>query len=141
MKKSDGVAESENRTSQSLRCNKFHSHVGNSFLNSHSCTRWRCSFSQDGRRSDFSENLRVPLFRKKDLSNEPNFRRIHLAGQYLKNIFNYFREYKDRLAASAGEGEEEDEGEDGGQVEADEEDAEGIGFKRKFSFRIFTNSA
>jgi hypothetical protein len=58
-----------------------------------------------------------------------------------KISFNYFREYKDRLAASAGEG-EEDEGEgDEGQVEGDEEDAEGIGFKRKFSFSIFTNIA
>jgi hypothetical protein len=85
-----------------------------------------CSFkglSQDGRGADFSENLRASLFNK-DLSNEPNFRRIHLAGQSLLNILNYFREYKDRLAASAGEG-EEDEGEDGGQVEGDEEDAEG----------------
>ncbi len=31
---------------------------------------------------DFSENLRASLFNK-DLSDEPNFRRIHLAGQYL----------------------------------------------------------
>ncbi len=56
------------------------------------------------------------------------------------SLIVYSREYKDRLAASAGEG-EEDEGEDGGQVEGDEEDAEGIGFKRKISFRIFANIA
>jgi hypothetical protein len=29
----------------------------------------------------FSKNLRAPLFND-DLSNEPNFGRIHLAGQY-----------------------------------------------------------
>ncbi len=38
---------------------------------------------QDGERSDFSEKPpRLSLF-KDDLSNEPNFDRIHLAGKYL----------------------------------------------------------
>jgi hypothetical protein len=43
------------------------------------CTRW---LSQDGEREDFSKNLRASLFNV-DLSNEPNFSQIHLAGQYL----------------------------------------------------------
>jgi hypothetical protein len=47
------------------------------------CTRWRGS-----------KNLRVSLFND-DLSNEPNFSRIHLAGQYLYN-----RKYKVDLAFS-----------------------------------------
>jgi hypothetical protein len=38
--------------------------------------------SDDGGREDFSKSLRDTSF-KKDLSNEPNFLRIHLAGQYL----------------------------------------------------------
>jgi hypothetical protein len=39
-------------------------------------------FSQHGRRTDFSENLCASLFND-DLSNEPTFIWIHLAGQYL----------------------------------------------------------
>jgi hypothetical protein len=38
--------------------------------------------SQGGIREEFSKNLRASLFNE-DLSNEPNFGRIHLAGQYL----------------------------------------------------------
>ncbi len=37
-------------------------------------------FLQDGRRADFSESLRALLFND-DLSNEPTFSQIHLAGQ------------------------------------------------------------
>jgi hypothetical protein len=51
------------------------------------CTRWRRSFKglsphgmDDGR--IFSKNLRAFLFND-DLSNESNFGRAHLAGQYL----------------------------------------------------------
>ncbi len=47
--------------------------------------RWRGIFqglSQDGGRTDFYKNLPDFLFYK-DLSNEPNFNRIHLARQYL----------------------------------------------------------
>jgi hypothetical protein len=47
------------------------------------CTRWRpCvkGFSLDGGR--FLKGLRDVSFYK-DLSNEPNFDRIHLTGQYL----------------------------------------------------------
>ncbi len=50
-----------------------------------SCTRLRGIFeglSQNGLWADFSKNLRASLFNK-GLSNEPNFGRIHLAGQYL----------------------------------------------------------
>ncbi len=36
---------------------------------------------QDGGQVDFSQNLRPSLL--KDFSTEPNFSRIHLAGQYL----------------------------------------------------------
>ncbi len=38
--------------------------------------------SLDGGRADFAKKLRNASFNK-DLSNEPNFDRIHLAGQYL----------------------------------------------------------
>ncbi len=41
--------------------------------------------SLDGVRADFSENLHASLFND-DISNEPNFGRIHLAGQYLKGL-------------------------------------------------------
>jgi hypothetical protein len=47
--------------------------------------RWRCYFkglSQDGGRADFSKNLRATLL-KKGLSDEHNFGRIYLVGQYL----------------------------------------------------------
>jgi hypothetical protein len=49
------------------------------------CTRWRQSFnglSLDGGRADFSKKPHDTFFIK-DLSNEPTFGRIHLAGQYL----------------------------------------------------------
>ncbi len=39
--------------------------------------------SEDGGRADFLKTYRASLFNE-DLSNEPNFGRIHLAGQYLK---------------------------------------------------------
>jgi hypothetical protein len=55
------------------------------YLITHYCTRWRCNFkgpSQDGGRADISKNLCASLFNKY-LSNEPNFGRIQLAGQYL----------------------------------------------------------
>jgi hypothetical protein len=55
------------------------------FRIANSCTSCREIFtelSQDGERADFSKNLRASLFNK-DLSNGPNFGRIHLAGQYL----------------------------------------------------------
>jgi hypothetical protein len=38
--------------------------------------------SQDGGRVDFSKNLHAAVFNKY-LSSEPDFARIHLAGQYL----------------------------------------------------------
>jgi hypothetical protein len=47
--------------------------------------RWRCNFkelSQDGGRVDLAKKLCASLFYD-DLSNEPNFGEIHLAGQYL----------------------------------------------------------
>jgi hypothetical protein len=50
------------------------------------CKRWRGIFkgpSKDGGRADFSKDLLASLFNKY-LSNKPNFRRIHLAGQYLR---------------------------------------------------------
>ncbi len=55
------------------------------FQIANSRTRWRCNFkglSQHGGRADFSQNLRASIFND-DLSNEPNFCRIHLGGQYL----------------------------------------------------------
>jgi hypothetical protein len=54
-------------------------------LIANSCTKWRCSFkglSQDGERADFSKNLHASLFNEY-LSIEPDFSRIHIAGQYL----------------------------------------------------------
>ncbi len=57
----------------------------NCFQIANSCTIWSYSFkglSQQGGREDFSQNLGTSLFND-DLSNEPNFIRIHLAGQYL----------------------------------------------------------
>jgi hypothetical protein len=48
-------------------------------------TGWRCNFkglSQDEGKADFSKNLSASLFNE-GLSKEPNFNRIHLAGQYL----------------------------------------------------------
>ncbi len=56
-------------------------------LIANSCTRCRWIFkrlSQDGGWADFSKNLHVSLF--KYPSNEPNFSRIHLAGQYFKSL-------------------------------------------------------
>jgi hypothetical protein len=56
------------------------------FRIANSCTTWSeeifKGLSQDGGRADFSKNLRASIFNK-GLSNEPNFGRIHLAGQYL----------------------------------------------------------
>ncbi len=52
--------------------------------------RWRGNFkgiSHDGGWADFSEKLPRLSFNK-DLSNEPNFRRIHLAGQYILKLLN-----------------------------------------------------
>jgi hypothetical protein len=59
--------------------------LGLHFQISNSRTRWHCNFKgllQDGGRTDFSENLCTSLFHD-DLSNEPTFSQIHLAGQYL----------------------------------------------------------
>jgi hypothetical protein len=50
------------------------------------CIRWRGIFkglSDDGGRADFSKKNRRASSFNKDLSNEPNFGRIYLAGQYL----------------------------------------------------------
>ncbi len=49
------------------------------------CTRWRHCFkglSLDGGHADFLKSLRDASFNK-DLSNDPTFGHIHLAGQYL----------------------------------------------------------
>ncbi len=49
------------------------------------CIKWHGIYkglSHDGGWEDFSKNPRASSFNK-DLSNEPNFGRIHLAGQYL----------------------------------------------------------
>ncbi len=59
------------------------------FRITNSCIRWRGIFkrlSQDGGRADFSKNLLASLFNK-DLSKEPNFGQIHLAGQYLYRYY------------------------------------------------------
>ncbi len=40
---------------------------------------------------EFSKNLRASLFND-NLSNEPNFGRIHPAGQYLLNLSDMFQE-------------------------------------------------
>jgi hypothetical protein len=56
--------------------------LGNEDPNSNSCTRWRGIFkglSQDGGRTDFSENLHPSSFNK-ELLNETIFSQIH--GQY-----------------------------------------------------------
>jgi hypothetical protein len=58
--------------------------LGIRFRTANSCTRRREIFtglSQDGGRADFSKSLRASLFNKYQ-SNEPNFSRIHLAGQF-----------------------------------------------------------
>ncbi len=55
------------------------------FRIANSCTRWRGiikGLSQDGGRADCFKNLLASLI-SKDLSKEPNFSQIHLAGQYL----------------------------------------------------------
>jgi hypothetical protein len=55
------------------------------FRIANSCMRWRGIFrglSQDRGRTDFSRKLCAFLFYK-DLSIEPSFCRIHLAGQHL----------------------------------------------------------
>jgi hypothetical protein len=46
--------------------------------------------SQDGGRADFTKNLLTSLFLKY-LSNEPNFSRIHFAGQYLSQNHRFFK--------------------------------------------------
>jgi hypothetical protein len=59
--------------------------LANCFQIANSCTWWPCSFkrlSQQGGWEDFSQILGTSLFND-DLSNEPNFGQIHLAGQYL----------------------------------------------------------
>ncbi len=60
---------------------------GQSCVRRFSSTRWRGNLkglSQDAGRVDFCKNLLASLcMYNKGLSNEPNFGRIHLAGQYL----------------------------------------------------------
>ncbi len=59
--------------------------LANCFQIANSCTIWSYSFkglSLQGGREDFSQNLGTSLFNG-DLSDEPNFGRIHLAGQCL----------------------------------------------------------
>jgi hypothetical protein len=56
--------------------------LGINFLIAKSRMRWRCNFkglSQDGGRADISETLCSSLFND-DLSKEPTFSQIHLAG-------------------------------------------------------------
>jgi hypothetical protein len=65
---------------------KFMAVLAIRILIANNCARWRRIFkglSKNGGWADFSKNLRVSLFYKY-LSNEPTFRRFHLAGQYLK---------------------------------------------------------
>jgi hypothetical protein len=69
----------------SLRRDEFMAALTIGILIANSCTRWRRIFiglSQDGGWANFSKNLLASFFNKY-LSNEPNFSRIHLAGQYL----------------------------------------------------------
>jgi hypothetical protein len=59
--------------------------LGNDFRIANSRMRWRCHIkgpSQDGGRTDFSENLCGSLFND-NLSNETTFSQIHLAEQYI----------------------------------------------------------
>jgi hypothetical protein len=63
----------------------IHSRVGNLFPNNQQLYEWHCNLkglSQHGGWADFYKNLRASLFND-DLSNEPYFGQIHLAGQYL----------------------------------------------------------
>ncbi len=63
----------------------FHSCVGNSLPNRQQLYAVAQNFkglAQSGGREDFSKNLCASLFYK-GLLNEPNFGRVHLAGQYL----------------------------------------------------------
>jgi hypothetical protein len=58
------------------------------FQIANSCTRWRCNYkelSQHERRVDFSKNLNASFFND-NLSNEPNFGRIHFL---LDSTFKY----------------------------------------------------
>jgi hypothetical protein len=57
------------------------------FQIANSCSKWRCNFkglSQHGGRADFSKNPAPHSLMTTYRMNEPNFSRIHLAGQYLK---------------------------------------------------------
>ncbi len=61
-------------------------HLAIESLMANYCMRWRGIFkglSQDGGRADFSKKNLCDTSFNKDLSNEPNFGLIHLAGQYL----------------------------------------------------------
>ncbi len=72
-------------TMQNQKCSRsgvhLSAHLVIESLIANYCTSWRW-ISQDGGWADFSKNLRDTSFYK-DLSNEPNFGLIHLAGQYL----------------------------------------------------------
>jgi hypothetical protein len=62
--------------------------LGFHFQIANSRTRWHCNFkglSQDRGLTDFSEQLCTSLFQG-DLSNEPTFSQIYLAGQYLSTV-------------------------------------------------------
>ncbi len=64
---------------------RLSAHLAIESLIANYCMSWRGIFkglSQDGGWADFSKNLCDTSFYK-DLSNEPNFGLIHLAGQYL----------------------------------------------------------
>ncbi len=72
--------------------NEFRSHVDNSFPNCQQVCEVAGIFkglSQGGIREQFSKNLRASLFNE-DLSNEPNFGRIHLAGQWTVHLVMFY---------------------------------------------------
>ncbi len=79
------------RTRPSLRSRAgqhLTAHLAVKCLKANYCIRWRGLFkglSRDGGRAEFSKRPPRFLF-DDDLSNEPNFGRIHLAGQYSTDV-------------------------------------------------------
>jgi hypothetical protein len=76
-------------TMQNQKCSRsgvrLSAHLAIESLIANYCMSWRGIFkglSQDGGLADFFKNLRYTSLYK-DISNEPNFGLIHLAGQYL----------------------------------------------------------